>query len=288
MIGERVAGSSLATAASWGRRRQRPIFLGESRGRSRSVVATIRDHADRVQPPIPVFAVAVPRNCHPVATRIGPAGKGAALLGLADVAQLVEHFTRNEGVPGWSPGIGLGDAPANRRSRVGPWMRVGFTRPRRGSPPSRMETASGSSSRRGHRSERRRRPLSGGPRSRRRSARCCLRSLLGSRASALHGRPSPPGTKVTTRNTVPRGGGATCRALPLAETSRYRSGGVESVDQISAPAIPRSPIFTAGGSSRLSVAGPLLPFDEHAPHRRSLPFADDSDPRVIRTGGRRT
>ena len=26
---------------------------------------------------------------------------------LADVAQLVEHFTRNEGVPGSSPGVGL-------------------------------------------------------------------------------------------------------------------------------------------------------------------------------------
>jgi hypothetical protein len=25
----------------------------------------------------------------------------------ADVAQLVEHFTRNEGVPGSSPGVGL-------------------------------------------------------------------------------------------------------------------------------------------------------------------------------------
>jgi hypothetical protein len=27
---------------------------------------------------------------------------------LADVAQLVEHFTRNEGVPGSSPGVGFG------------------------------------------------------------------------------------------------------------------------------------------------------------------------------------
>ena len=26
----------------------------------------------------------------------------------ADVAQLVEHFTRNEGVPGSNPGVGLG------------------------------------------------------------------------------------------------------------------------------------------------------------------------------------
>ena len=29
----------------------------------------------------------------------------------ADVAQLVEHFTRNEGVPGSSPGVGLRKAP---------------------------------------------------------------------------------------------------------------------------------------------------------------------------------
>ena len=29
----------------------------------------------------------------------------------ADVAQLVEHFTRNEGVPGSSPGVGLGKWP---------------------------------------------------------------------------------------------------------------------------------------------------------------------------------
>jgi hypothetical protein len=29
----------------------------------------------------------------------------------ADVAQLVEHFTRNEGVPGSSPGVGSGQVP---------------------------------------------------------------------------------------------------------------------------------------------------------------------------------
>jgi hypothetical protein len=29
------------------------------------------------------------------------------MQGLADVAQLVEHFTRNEGVPGSSPGVGF-------------------------------------------------------------------------------------------------------------------------------------------------------------------------------------
>src|SRR5216684_3109275 len=31
----------------------------------------------------------------------------------ADVAQLVEHFTRNEGVPGSSPGVGFQPCPAN-------------------------------------------------------------------------------------------------------------------------------------------------------------------------------
>ena len=31
----------------------------------------------------------------------------------ADVAQLVEHFTRNEGVPGSSPGVGSRESPAN-------------------------------------------------------------------------------------------------------------------------------------------------------------------------------
>jgi hypothetical protein len=36
-------------------------------------------------------------------------GKGGAPAGgpPADVAQLVEHFTRNEGVPGSSPGVGF-------------------------------------------------------------------------------------------------------------------------------------------------------------------------------------
>jgi hypothetical protein len=34
---------------------------------------------------------------------------------VADVAQLVEHFTRNEGVPGSSPGVGSGESPAKSR-----------------------------------------------------------------------------------------------------------------------------------------------------------------------------
>ena len=40
--------------------------------------------------------------------RTGPAGRqGAILSRLADVAQLVEHFTRNEGVRGSSPRVGF-------------------------------------------------------------------------------------------------------------------------------------------------------------------------------------
>ena len=43
-------------------------------------------------------------------SRQGPPQSGATLRHPADVAQLVEHFTRNEGVPGSSPGVGLGKA----------------------------------------------------------------------------------------------------------------------------------------------------------------------------------
>src|SRR5690348_14648007 len=35
----------------------------------------------------------------------------------ADVAQLVEHFTRNEGVPGSSPGVGSQSAGGGKSSR---------------------------------------------------------------------------------------------------------------------------------------------------------------------------
>ena len=52
-------------------------------------------------------------------------------LGPADVAQLVEHFTRNEGVPGSSPGVGFALALGLRNER-GPfrasirlWVRFG-------------------------------------------------------------------------------------------------------------------------------------------------------------------
>ena len=42
----------------------------------------------------------------------------------ADVAQLVEHFTRNEGVPGSSPGVGFGVSG----SREAPGATFGATR----------------------------------------------------------------------------------------------------------------------------------------------------------------
>ena len=39
-----------------------------------------------------------------LSTRVSESGEIPAI---ADVAQLVEHFTRNEGVPGSSPGVGF-------------------------------------------------------------------------------------------------------------------------------------------------------------------------------------
>jgi hypothetical protein len=38
----------------------------------------------------------------------------------ADVAQLVEHFTRNEGVPGSSPGVGFNPSDVLQPSLEGP------------------------------------------------------------------------------------------------------------------------------------------------------------------------
>jgi hypothetical protein len=45
-----------------------------------------------------------------IAVRLPPPAAKKMLLcrTYADVAQLVEHFTRNEGVPGSSPGVGSG------------------------------------------------------------------------------------------------------------------------------------------------------------------------------------
>ncbi len=40
-------------------------------------------------------------------SREGLDAEGRYSKGFADVAQLVEHFTRNEGVPGSSPGVGF-------------------------------------------------------------------------------------------------------------------------------------------------------------------------------------
>src|SRR5437867_2992170 len=73
--------------------------------------------------------MAVPRcaegrsGWHPV-TICGPA-KRLRFEDPADVAQLVEHFTRNEGVPGSSPGVGfrpfagVSSALATRRAVFG-------------------------------------------------------------------------------------------------------------------------------------------------------------------------
>ncbi len=46
------------------------------------------------------------------------AGAGTLARTHADVAQLVEHFTRNEGVPGSSPGVGFHEMPAIRAISV--------------------------------------------------------------------------------------------------------------------------------------------------------------------------
>ena len=61
-------------------------------------------------------AAAPPRTSYPSSPHPGrrpllPPGRDPA-----DVAQLVEHFTRNEGVPGSSPGVGLGASPRLRRT----------------------------------------------------------------------------------------------------------------------------------------------------------------------------
>ena len=57
-----------------------------------------------------------------------PARTALHSLRSADVAQLVEHFTRNEGVPGSSPGVGFSNQAGLRRSRGrerGVWVTVG-------------------------------------------------------------------------------------------------------------------------------------------------------------------
>src|SRR4051812_5900323 len=50
---------------------------------------------------------------------ISALGKTRICRSFADVAQLVEHFTRNEGVPGSSPGVGSSELQAPRaRTRL--------------------------------------------------------------------------------------------------------------------------------------------------------------------------
>jgi hypothetical protein len=70
----------------------RSVLLNERRGRRLPLptAAADQDFAAPVQP------------------KTGPGSrKIREIPAHADVAQLVEHFTRNEGVPGSSPGVGL-------------------------------------------------------------------------------------------------------------------------------------------------------------------------------------
>jgi Phage integrase, N-terminal SAM-like domain len=60
------------------------------------------------------------------------AGRGASIRGRADVAQLVEHFTRNEGVRGSSPRVGSGK-PCK-------WLRDTLEQARRGTLPGLVRT----------------------------------------------------------------------------------------------------------------------------------------------------
>jgi hypothetical protein len=61
-----------------------------------------------------------PRFCSPAQPEMGRSRpKIPEIPASADVAQLVEHFTRNEGVPGSSPGVGSEKAP--QMARVCRW-----------------------------------------------------------------------------------------------------------------------------------------------------------------------
>ena len=110
MIGERAAGFIAAAGKAAGESGASPcLSRWRSRGRSRAVVATIRrPWRSRPAPNSGFVHVAARRMRRSVATRIlTRRAEDAALLGIADVAQLVEHFTRNEGFPGSSPGVGF-------------------------------------------------------------------------------------------------------------------------------------------------------------------------------------
>ncbi len=65
-------------------------------------VLPVRSKEDAVVVVIVVVAITVPS-----AGQSSLRGKRLTYIGRADVAQLVEHFTRNEGVPGSSPGVGF-------------------------------------------------------------------------------------------------------------------------------------------------------------------------------------
>src|SRR5436190_20678236 len=92
----------VASSRGLPRRRGRAI---PSPGAARIALRS-RDGVSATRPLIASVILTWRKRCwgrHPPALRWP-----ARLLRRADVAQLVEHFTRNEGVPGSSPGVGSG------------------------------------------------------------------------------------------------------------------------------------------------------------------------------------
>ena len=93
---------------------------GRARARDARVRPARRRGRARCSPrrgPSSAPAAAPPRTSYPSSPHPGrrpllPPGRDPA-----DVAQLVEHFTRNEGVPGSSPGVGLGRSPCKPCTR---------------------------------------------------------------------------------------------------------------------------------------------------------------------------
>ena len=66
-------------------------------------------------------AAADPDFAVPRSTEIGPSAGNQETPANADVAQLVEHFTRNEGVPGSNPGVGSRKSPAQAGLALARW-----------------------------------------------------------------------------------------------------------------------------------------------------------------------
>src|SRR6478735_4726478 len=100
---------------------------------------------------------------------------GQRFAGPADVAQLVEHFTRNEGVPGSSPGVGF-----ERRCRIAASLQLFYAGA--GSPPGARLLTAGATQRAAGR------------------ARACRRRA---RAPRTRRRPTPCSSRRTARRTPP-------------------------------------------------------------------------------------